>query len=98
MMDIRTFGNNEAAIELANILSLKDCVKTTQKVSRFLDNYNLGIREIKKIKDNYFRKRLLFVWKEDRFNCLKEIQLSDEVKRFVFGVATTKYRKAIKGI
>jgi hypothetical protein len=97
-MNTVTFGNSKAAIELANILSQKNCKKTTQKVSKFLHSYNLGIREIKKIKDNYWCRRLLTLWREDRSNCLKEMQIDSEIKRFTFGVVTTKYRKAIREI
>ena len=95
-MDFFTFGKTQAAIELSTMLSPEENKHLAEKVSRFLDNYNKGIIELKKIETDSIRRRLFLIWREDCFSNLKKMDLPKEIKSFTRCVAVMKYREELR--
>ena len=95
-MDQFTFGKSKAAIELARMLSLDENNKFSEKVKRFLDNFNRGIAEFLSIEDDAVRRRAIGLWRQDCFSSLDKAILPDEIRSFTKCVADTKYKKALK--
>jgi len=96
-MGPNTYGKNKIDVNLSDIVSQKS-KKDRSKVCRFFCNYNKGVTEIKKIENDYFKKRLLTIWKNEKLRNLEKLQIEDEIKSFMRCSIFAKYRSTIREI
>jgi len=93
-MESYTYGKSKSDAELVNIV--KDSRKTRAKVHRFLMNFDKGIKEILKIENIYFKKRLLTMWKEERIRDLTILNIDDCTKTFMRTSIITRFRTSMR--
>ena len=93
-MDKTTFGDSQAAIDLAKILEKFDNNKYTKKVGRHFERYGKGLSELKFIRDKNIQSFMAILWRDAMLE--RTENFPDEIKRFVKNVMAGQYRAFLK--
>lgn len=90
-MKSETYGSFPAAIALIERLKKLSNPLVIKKVSRLLQDYNEGLRQIESIPQPRYRKRCALLWRDDH---LDRVAIDPFVDKYVRNVLCT-YAKAI---
>ncbi|WP_020474294.1 hypothetical protein [Zavarzinella formosa] len=85
-MKAETFGSFPAAQILVSRLEKLNNPLVTKKVSRFLQDYNEGLKHLNAIKHAGYRKRCVLLWRDD---FLKRLAIDPFVDKFVSNLICT---------
>lgn len=91
-LDKYTFGNYEAAIILAKLLS-SERSRNRRKITCLIVDFNYTLRNLMTLDNSTIKKRLAYLSYKHSRNVCEKMSVSNEIKRFTHNVICANYRK-----
>jgi hypothetical protein len=91
-MSPATYGSFPAAEALAAELDRRDDPALTRKVSRLLQDFNEGLRQLDAVEHEGYRARLALLWRDD---FLARVAIDADLDKFVRNVLHTRAKRAM---
>lgn len=91
-MNAATFGAYPGAQALAELLAQRNDPTLQKKVSRTLQDFNEGLRQLETLADEHYRGRLALLWRDE---FLRQVSIDPEIDKFVRNVLTTNAKRLL---
>jgi phage-related protein len=88
-MDKKTLGHTKASEEMVNIIG--DDKRLSKKISSLMNDFNRGVKEIRKIEDREIRIRLFHMWTESFI--INSHSFRSDVSNFLQNMIKAKHRE-----